>query len=144
MYCNCAWHIICRKKALVKPLMLYYHTGPFKQIDSSARLVQPTHRGPKTMANKTIPSSATTQPGGSGSNPSQIDSVKKSNICRDFIRNVCSRGSTCKFSHQIPSRGTTYDYTQIHVITFLISVSRPPLFGSKNRHYWKNAITETA
>ena len=31
------------------------------------------------------------------------ESSLSSSVCRDFIRNVCKRGSKCRFSHIIPS-----------------------------------------
>ena len=62
--------------------------APCKQFDTGIRLVRPTHRPPPKEV--VAPEVATPVSGKDGDNTS---------VCRDFLRNVCSRGSKCRFSH---------------------------------------------
>ena len=61
-----------------------------KQIDTSARLVRPMHRPPPQEA---ASSSEATPGGGAGKDGDKVS------VCRDFLRNVSTRGSKCRFSH---------------------------------------------
>lgn len=81
--------------------------------------------------------------GSPAANENGAEREQRDDVCRDFLKNICNRGSRCKFYHPADSKQRTEDMINF-CIDFQVCMRFMKLVGSvfcSSKQPWKLSVT---